>query len=176
MLVVEIVLAALVVFGVAAVAMGYGGSITHFAPDWPGRSLPEDRTVRADDIAKIRFSLAFRGYRMHEVDATIDKLAVEIATRDARIEQLTGRPFESSDVEYTAPDVSGQPQPYEQQPYEQQPYEPRPYDPSAYGPPSHQPSQSPEPPSSPTYQLPDAHTLADNPFAPPVYRADDAQR
>jgi DivIVA domain-containing protein len=94
-LVVEIVLAALVVFGVAVVAMGYGGSITHFSPDWPGRALPEDRTLRADDVVAARFSLALRGYRMSEVDATLDRLAAEIAERDNRIEQLTGRPYEA---------------------------------------------------------------------------------
>ena len=94
-LVLEIVIAAVVVFGVAAVAMGYGGSITHFAPDWPGRRLPEGRTLRAADVTHARFSLAFRGYRMSEVDDALDRLALEIAQRDARIEQLTGRPYET---------------------------------------------------------------------------------
>jgi DivIVA domain-containing protein len=98
-LVLEIVVAAAVVFVVAAVAMGYGGSITHFAPDWPGRRLPEGRTVRADDVAQLRFSIAFRGYRMSEVDDALDRLAGEIAERDARIEQLTGRPYESAPQE-----------------------------------------------------------------------------
>ena len=101
-LVVEIVLAAVVVFGVTAVAMGYGGSLTHFAPDWPGRALPEDRVVRSADVVNARFSLALRGYRMEEVDAALDRLAAELAERDARIEQLTGRPYETP-VEMTAP-------------------------------------------------------------------------
>jgi len=94
-LVLEIVVAAVVVFVVAAVAMGYGGSITHFAPDWPGRQLPEGRTVRPDDVAHLRCSLAFRGYRMSEVEDALDRLATEIAARDARIEQLTGHPYEA---------------------------------------------------------------------------------
>jgi DivIVA domain-containing protein len=81
--------------------MGYGGSITHFAPDWPGRPLPEERTLRAGDVTAARFSLALRGYRMSEVDAALDRLAEEIARRDARIEQLTGRPYED------LPDASG---------------------------------------------------------------------
>ena len=105
MLVVEIVLAAVVVFGVAVVAMGYGGSITHFAPDWPGRALPEGRTLRAADVVGARFSLALRGYRMSEVDAALDRLAAEIADRDARIEQLTGRPYESLATSDAAPPV-----------------------------------------------------------------------
>ena len=94
-LVLEIVVAAAVVFVVAAVAMGHGGSITHFAPDWPGRRLPEDRTLRPDDVTHLRFSIAFRGYRMSEVDEALDRLSNEIAQRDARIEQLTGRPYEA---------------------------------------------------------------------------------
>ncbi|MGH3523581.1 MAG: DivIVA domain-containing protein [Mycobacterium sp.] len=109
MLVVEIVVAAIVVFGVAAVAMGYGGAITNFAPDWPGRHLPEGRTVRPDDITNARFSLAFRGYRMSEVDEALDRLSFEIAQRDARIEQLTGRPF----------DHSGEPLPWQTEQTEQ---------------------------------------------------------
>lgn len=111
-LVLEIVIAAVVVFGVAAVAMGYGGSITHFAPDWPGRRLPEDRTLRAADVTHARFSLAFRGYRMTEVDEALDRLALEIAQRDARIEQLTGRPYEApepdAEAEPAAPSESAQ--------------------------------------------------------------------
>jgi len=82
--------------------MGYGGSITHFAPDWPGRPLPEDRTLRADDVTNARFSLAFRGYRMSEVDAVLDRLAFELNQRDARIEQLSGRPYESITGDDTA--------------------------------------------------------------------------
>ncbi len=94
MVVVEILLIAVVVFGVAAVAMGFGGSMTHFAPDWPGRTLPAERAVHDADIATTKFSLAFRGYRMAEVDVALDRLAHEIAGRDAAIEKLTGRTYE----------------------------------------------------------------------------------
>ncbi len=100
-LVLGIVVAAVVVFIVAAVAMGYGGSITHFAPDWPGRRLPEDRTLRSEDVTQVRFSIAFRGYRMTEVDDALDRLAAEIEQRDVRIEQLTGRPYETLPAEET---------------------------------------------------------------------------
>jgi DivIVA domain-containing protein len=34
--------------------------------------------VTADDLRRIRFPLAFRGYRMAEVDALIDRLAEEL--------------------------------------------------------------------------------------------------
>jgi DivIVA domain-containing protein len=50
----------------------------------------------------LRFSLAFRGYRMAEVDDALDRLATEIAERDARIEQLTGQPYETPPTDPTA--------------------------------------------------------------------------
>lgn len=34
------------------------------------------------------FAVAFRGYRMDQVDAVLDRLSVELATRDARIAEL----------------------------------------------------------------------------------------
>jgi DivIVA domain-containing protein len=91
-----ILVAAVVIFAIFAVTIGHGGSMTHFQPDWPGKPLPEDRTVRAQDLAEAQFSLAFRGYRMAEVDEALDRLAVEIAQRDEQIERLTGQPFESA--------------------------------------------------------------------------------
>jgi DivIVA domain-containing protein len=89
-----ILVSAGVIFAVFAVTVGHGGSMTQFQPDWPGRPLPEDRAVRAADVTAARFSLAFRGYRMAEVDDALDRLATEIADRDYAIEQLTGRPYE----------------------------------------------------------------------------------
>ena len=109
MVVVEIVVAAVVVFGVAAIAMGYGGSITHFRPDWPGSPLPTDRTLRSNDVTSVRFSLALRGYRMDEVDTALNRLAAEIAERDARIEQLTGRRYEAGDLQAAADGVANRP-------------------------------------------------------------------
>jgi DivIVA domain-containing protein len=89
-----ILVSALIIFAIFAVAIGHGGSMTQFRPDWPGRPLPEDRTVRAHDVADAQFSLAFRGYRMAEVDEALDRLAVEIAERDEQIQRLTGQAFE----------------------------------------------------------------------------------
>ncbi|HEY0868975.1 MAG TPA: DivIVA domain-containing protein [Acidothermaceae bacterium] len=103
-----ILVAAVVIFAIFAVTIGHGGSMTQFRPDWPGKPLPEDRTVRAHDLADAQFSLAFRGYRMAEVDEALDRLAVEIAQRDEQIERLTGQPFESlkpPEPEPVTPDV-----------------------------------------------------------------------
>jgi DivIVA domain-containing protein len=98
-----ILVAAVVIFAIFAVTIGHGGSMTLFKPDWPGKPLPEDRTVRAQDLADAQFSLAFRGYRMAEVDEALDRLAVEIAERDEQIERLTGQPFESVRPTVAAP-------------------------------------------------------------------------
>jgi DivIVA domain-containing protein len=60
--------------------------------------LPDDRPVAADDLRALRISVAFRGYRMTEVDWLIDQLAQTLderdallAERDAEIERLRGR-------------------------------------------------------------------------------------
>jgi DivIVA domain-containing protein len=100
-----ILVSALIIFAIFAVAIGHGGSMTQFRPDWPGRPLPEDRTVRARDVADAQFSLAFRGYRMAEVDEALDRLAVEIAERDEQIQRLTGQPFEYVPPPPATPDV-----------------------------------------------------------------------
>jgi DivIVA domain-containing protein len=42
----------------------------------------------ADDMAGVRFDLAFRGYRMDQVDLVLARLASELARRDAEIDQL----------------------------------------------------------------------------------------
>jgi len=39
--------------------------------------VPAEGRLAADDLRRVRFSLAFRGYRMSEVDALLDRLASE---------------------------------------------------------------------------------------------------
>ena len=60
-------------------------------PDRADLVLP-DGTMGPDDVRAVRFSLAPRGYRMREVDEVLDRLAGELAARDARIAALEGRP------------------------------------------------------------------------------------
>jgi DivIVA domain-containing protein len=60
-------------------------------PAVPGRSpveLPDDRPVVADDVRRLRISVAFRGYRMTEVDWLLDQFAQVLDERDARIAEL----------------------------------------------------------------------------------------
>lgn len=44
--------------------------------------------VRAEDIEAARFDIAFRGYRMDQVDAALQRLGVELTERDAEIDRL----------------------------------------------------------------------------------------
>ncbi len=83
-----VLLAVLVVLCVAAVvATGRGGELDDAEPDRsPMSELPDD--VTADDLRALRFTVAFRGYRMDQVDAALERLATEIERRDHRIAQL----------------------------------------------------------------------------------------
>jgi DivIVA domain-containing protein len=53
--------------------------------------LPDDRPVVSQDLRALRISVAFRGYRMTEVDWLIDQLAQTLDERDKELEQLRAR-------------------------------------------------------------------------------------
>lgn len=95
----EIVLVAVVVFAVAAFAVGGVGAMTDAPPDRADDGLPPG-PLRAPDVDRARFSLAFRGYRMSEVDAVLDRLRDELASCQdelaARRDAGTGAPEEGS--------------------------------------------------------------------------------
>ncbi|MHB8342647.1 MAG: DivIVA domain-containing protein [Mycobacteriales bacterium] len=99
---IAVVIAALVVFGAAAVITGDTPPFTPVPPDTADIGLP-DRPMEPTDVDLVRFGLAFRGYRMAEVDETLDRLHQELAARDAEIERLRAAP---------APD-DGEPQAWE---------------------------------------------------------------
>ena len=50
--------------------------------------LPEGRDVLGDDVRALRISVAFRGYRMTEVDWLLDQFAQVLDERDAQIAEL----------------------------------------------------------------------------------------
>jgi DivIVA domain-containing protein len=86
-----LLLAALAVLAtIALVAAGLGGSMDEPAPDRsPSGELPLEAVDRAA-LEALRFSLVFRGYRMDEVDAVLDRMATELEARDRRIAELEG--------------------------------------------------------------------------------------
>ncbi|THI90672.1 DivIVA domain-containing protein [Nocardioides sp.] len=75
------VFAVLIVLAMGVVAMlaaGRGEPITPVYVDRPDAVVPQDRPIGPDDLRRVRFSLAFRGYRMSEVDALLTRLAAEM--------------------------------------------------------------------------------------------------
>src|SRR3954463_15388141 len=53
--------------------------------------LPDDRPVTADDVRGLRISVAFRGYRMTEIDWLLEQFAGALDERDAEIAALRAR-------------------------------------------------------------------------------------
>lgn len=87
LLLVEVVVVAGVVFAVAALAVGRLDRMAPAPPDAADDGLP-DGPLAPEDVASARFGLAFRGYRMAEVDAVLARLAGELARRDDEIARL----------------------------------------------------------------------------------------
>jgi len=100
---------AIAALGVAAVAAAGGVGEMDAEPvyDTYRQQLPAG-PLRAEDIRGARFGLALRGYAMAQVDDLLERLAQEVAERDARIAELTGDVH--GDVSVTGrPGGSGQP-------------------------------------------------------------------
>ena len=68
-----------VLMGVTAVvATGRGGSMAEVYDDRPDSVVQADGPLTPDDLRAVRFTTAFRGYRMAEVDALLDRLVDEL--------------------------------------------------------------------------------------------------
>jgi DivIVA domain-containing protein len=72
------ILVVLVMGGVAALAAGRGAPMAEAYDDRPDALVPRGGSLGAEDVRRVRFSLAFRGYRMSEVDALLDRLARQL--------------------------------------------------------------------------------------------------
>ncbi len=84
------VFAVMIVLAMGAVAMLAAGRGEPMAPtydDRPDSRVPADRPLRAEDLRTVRFSLALRGYRMSEVDALVERLAAEMASREPSVQE-----------------------------------------------------------------------------------------
>nr|WP_068109307.1 DivIVA domain-containing protein [Nocardioides dokdonensis] len=77
------ILLVLVMGAIATVAAGRGTPLAAEYDDRPDVLVPAGRLVGAD-LRRVRFSLAFRGYRMSEVDALLDRLAAQL--EEGRVE------------------------------------------------------------------------------------------
>ena len=73
------ILVVLAMGGVAVVASGRGGSLPEAYDDRPDVRVPDDRPARRRRRARACGSRwALRGYRMSEVDALLERLAVQL--------------------------------------------------------------------------------------------------
>jgi DivIVA domain-containing protein len=70
--------------GIALLAAGRGEPMKPAFDDRPDARVPADRALGPDDLRRVRFSLALRGYRMSEVDALLARLAHEQELRAAQ--------------------------------------------------------------------------------------------
>ncbi|MGW0392636.1 DivIVA domain-containing protein [Streptomyces sp. NPDC003042] len=87
-----LLIALVVVVAAVTLAVIGGGSeavLPEAGPDRVTDGLPESRPVVRADIDALRLPIAPRGYRMAEVDDVLDRLAAELAERDARIAELS---------------------------------------------------------------------------------------
>ena len=71
------ILVVLAMGGIAVVAAGRGTPLAEVYDDRPDATVPEGR-IGAEDLRRVRFSLALRGYRMSEVDALLHRLATQL--------------------------------------------------------------------------------------------------
>jgi DivIVA domain-containing protein len=67
---------------VAVVATGRGGSIGEVYDDRPDSRVQAEGPLTSQDLAQVRFTTAFRGYRMSEVDSLLDRLTAELESRE----------------------------------------------------------------------------------------------
>jgi len=77
------ILVVLVMGGVAALGAGRGAPMSPAYDDRPDALVPKGGPLRAEDVRKVCFSLAFRGYRMSEVDALLDRVARQLDLAEA---------------------------------------------------------------------------------------------
>lgn len=71
------VVVVLVMGAIAVVAAGRGTPMLEEYDDRPDVSVPGG-DLRGRDLRQVRFSLGFRGYRMSEVDALLDRVADQL--------------------------------------------------------------------------------------------------
>ena len=90
------ILVVLAMGGIAVVAAGGGRPMVEEYDDRPDALVPAGRPLEPADLRRVRFSLAFRGYRMSEVDALLDRMARELAA--TRTWQPLPEPPDTGDV------------------------------------------------------------------------------
>ncbi len=88
LLLLEVVAVLAIIAGVAILLTSRTEALGEAMPDAADTGLPRERVMTPQDVVQLRFALAFRGYRMSEVDDALDRLAAELGARDVAIETL----------------------------------------------------------------------------------------
>ncbi|WP_306214193.1 DivIVA domain-containing protein [Actinoplanes sp. RD1] len=83
-IVVALVVAA-IVFGVTVMVSGGDPGLTPVEPDGKALPLPVDRPLVEEDVTHSRFDMAFRGYRMAQVDQALQRAAYDIGYKNELI-------------------------------------------------------------------------------------------
>ncbi|NUR69610.1 MAG: DivIVA domain-containing protein [Hamadaea sp.] len=78
-----------VVFGVMVLVSGGDPGMAGVEPDGRGRPLPGSRPLVEQDVAKVTFDVALRGYRMDQVDRALKRVAYDIGYKDELINVLS---------------------------------------------------------------------------------------
>lgn len=79
---------ATVVFGIAVLLTGDRDGLRPVEPDSRAVPLPVDRPLVEQDLGRVRFDTAVRGYRMAQVDAALRRAAYDIGYKDELIKVL----------------------------------------------------------------------------------------
>lgn len=99
----------LVMGAIAVVAAGRGEEMAPAYDDRPDAFVPAGRPLAGEDLRRTRFSLAFRGYRMSEVDELLARLATQLdppaAPAEAATEPAAGTPAEGADSSDASADL-----------------------------------------------------------------------
>lgn len=88
----------------AALLLGRGETQPPADLDRSPVELPDDRSVTGDDVRALQISVAFRGYRMSEVDWLLDQFAQALDDRDRVIADLRSRAHPSPHPRHAVPE------------------------------------------------------------------------
>jgi DivIVA domain-containing protein len=77
------------VFGIAVFVFGRGEQLAPLSPRVSPTELP-DTELTADDVRKVRFAMALRGYRMSDVDWALERVADELDRLRTQVAELSG--------------------------------------------------------------------------------------
>lgn len=98
----------LVVFCLAVFVFGRGEQMAPLDPRTSPAELPES-DITSEDVRKIRFALALRGYRMSDVDWTLERLGEQLDGLRRENDALRSDPEEGSPDERVVVGAAGRP-------------------------------------------------------------------